>query len=257
MKKPLISIITCTYNSEKYLRECLDSIISQNFDDYEHLIIDGYSSDKTNQLIKSYQSKNNKVKLFQTKPKGIADAMNQGIAHAKGEYLYFLHSDDKLADANVLTNISEGIKEKDYPDWVYGQVRVIDSRGVKQGVFPRQSIFHTSNPLLLKYINYIPHQATFVRRAVFDKYGQFDQSLKTVMDYDLWLRIARSTRWYYLPIVVAEYRIHSFAQSSSRANLSSSLSELKHMRSRYLNYFEVIAAAGFDYLLSKINKTLQ
>lgn len=257
MKKPFFSIITCTHNSEKYLKECLDSVLNQKFEDYEHLIIDGFSTDKTLEIVKTYQKINSKVKLFQNKPEGIAEAMNQGISQAKGEYLYFLHSDDSLSTHNLLGNINRDIKKLNFPDWIYGQIQVVDGEGQMLGVFPRQSIFHYPSRFILKYFNYIPHQAVFVRHIIFEKFGTFDQSLKTVMDYDFWLRLANYTRWFYVPTCVANYRIHSNAQSSSRSNLKKNLSELILMRRRYLNRFEMLMAVGFDFILSKVNKTLQ
>ena len=96
----LISIITPTFNSEKTLDKCIDSVIKQNFDNYEHLIIDNISKDNSEKIVKNYN--NNKIKFLSEKDNGIYDAMNKGIKISKGDYLLFLNSDDKIIDNNFI-----------------------------------------------------------------------------------------------------------------------------------------------------------
>ena len=90
--KPLISIITCVFNSEKYLQECFDSLYKQKYKNYEHIIIDGNSYDNSVKIIKKNQ-KNIKFWLSE-KDKGIYDAFNKGMKYAKGDIIGFLNSDD-------------------------------------------------------------------------------------------------------------------------------------------------------------------
>lgn len=96
MNKPLFSIITCTYNSQKFIKKNLESVKAQIFMDYEQIIIEGQSSDKTVEIVKSFQKNNPKIKLFSYPAKGISDAFNKGIKHSKGKYLFFLNSDDSF-----------------------------------------------------------------------------------------------------------------------------------------------------------------
>ena len=105
----LISIITPTFNSEKTLDKCIDSVIKQNFDNYEHLIIDNISKDNSEKIVKNYN--NNKIKFLSEKDNGIYDAMNKGIKISKGDYLLFLNSDDKIIDNNFFNNASIKLKE--------------------------------------------------------------------------------------------------------------------------------------------------
>ena len=106
----LISIITQTFNSEKTLDKCIDSVIKQNFDNYEHLIIDNISKDNSEKIVKNYN--NNKIKFLSEKDNGIYDAMNKGIKISKGDYLLFLNSDDKIIDNNFFNNASIKLKER-------------------------------------------------------------------------------------------------------------------------------------------------
>ena len=91
-----ISIITATYNSEKTLKETLDSVLSQTYKDYEHIIIDGLSKDNTMGIVKEYEKKyNGKLKYISEKDSGLYDAMNKGIKMATGDIIGILNSDDK------------------------------------------------------------------------------------------------------------------------------------------------------------------
>src|SRR4030065_2258937 len=117
MQKPAISVVTCTYNSEKYLKKCLKSIESQTFINIEHIINDSFSTDNTVKIINEYIQKNkNKypIKFFQTKPKGIARALNDSWPKADGEIIHFLHSDDYYINKTSLERAHKiFVKNKD------------------------------------------------------------------------------------------------------------------------------------------------
>src|SRR5215216_6167566 len=118
---PLLSIIIPTYNSEKTLSCCLQSVLNQTFKDFEILIIDGLSSDNTINVIKGYN--NSKIRVYSEKDKGIYDAMNKGIEKSAGEWLYFLGSDDQFFNEYVLEAIFQGNKDiLKHSDYVYGNV---------------------------------------------------------------------------------------------------------------------------------------
>jgi len=109
--KPLITIITAVLNNEKYLEECINSLYNQNYDNYEHIIIDGGSSDKTIEIIKKYEAK---IDYWCSGlDKGIYDAFNKGMKLAKGSYLGFLNSDDYFSD-EALELLENYIKK--YPE---------------------------------------------------------------------------------------------------------------------------------------------
>ena len=115
LNRPKFSIITVTLNSEKLIDETIKSLFNQTFDNYELIIIDGDSNDKTLEIIKSYNKKN--IVIISEPDKGIYDAMNKGISLSKGEYINFLNSGDKFANENVLEKVYNSIKTK--PNLVY------------------------------------------------------------------------------------------------------------------------------------------
>ena len=107
-----ISIITPTYNSEKTLKDTLESILKQTYTNYEHIIVDGASKDSTMQIVKEYEEKyQGKLKYISEKDLGIYDAMNKGIKMATGDIIGILNSDDIYANENVLEKIANKFKQ--------------------------------------------------------------------------------------------------------------------------------------------------
>ena len=119
-KNPLISIITVVLNGEKYLEECLKSLHNQKIDNYEHIVIDGGSTDNTINIIKKYD---NKIDYWcQISDKGIYDAFNYGMQLARGAYLGFLNSDDTFTE-NTFIYLNNYIKKFPEKDFIFGSVK--------------------------------------------------------------------------------------------------------------------------------------
>lgn len=114
-----LSIITPTFNSQKYLAKCLNSVFDQNFENYEQLIIDNFSSDRTISIAKKIG--NSRIKIVSEIDNGIYDAMNKGINYSNGQYLLFLNSDDEIIDKNFLTNTYNILKNKEI-DILYSNI---------------------------------------------------------------------------------------------------------------------------------------
>ena len=124
MQNPLFSIIIPTFNSSKTLKECLDSLFEQSFNSYEVLIIDSVSTDATLSVLKEYTSKYPNIKVYSEKDNGIYDAMNKGMSLAKGDWLYFLGSDDTFYNSRVLSHVSNAIGNTT-KKVVYGNVEIV------------------------------------------------------------------------------------------------------------------------------------
>lgn len=167
----LISIITVNYNERSGLERTINSVQEQTYANFEHLIIDGGSKDGSKELIKANESG---FSYWVSEPdKGIYHAMNKGITKASGEYLFFLNSGDHLNDSNALKRIHVHLKDHDV---VYFNINV---RGEDNHllVCPSEMSFeylHNDLP---------PHQSTFIRKSLFEKYGYYDESLKIVSDW--------------------------------------------------------------------------
>lgn len=188
------SIITCTYNSEQYVQNNIDSVVSQTYGDFEHIFIDGFSTDRTVEIITAYQQKYpDKVTLFQSHPKGISHAMNEGIKKARGTYLVHLHSDDSLYDAHTLQNVEHFLTQNHDPDWIYGKAEIINATNGHTKVIPHDRICNEARFWqMLVMSNYLPHQSIYIKKSVFERYGMFSEDLKKFMDYDLWLHLLKN-----------------------------------------------------------------
>jgi glycosyltransferase involved in cell wall biosynthesis len=201
------SIITITFNAERYLEETLRSVASQDFVDFEHLLWDGGSTDRTLEIARSFPH----VTVYQGEDGGIADAMNKGGEKAAGEFIIHLHADDLLASPQILSIINTCLRQHPSIDWLYGQAHFIGGGGAPLRTTPYERF---SLSRLRKY-NFITHPAVCIRRSLFQKAQGFQTHLKYCMDYDLWLRLAEWKSPFALPKVLAYFREHSHSLSTS------------------------------------------
>jgi len=239
------SIITCTYNSAKYLQQNIDSIKSQTCQNFEHIFIDGFSTDETIGLIEKYRREfPEQVKVFKAKPKGIANAMNRGVEKASGEYLIHLHSDDSFYNNNVLQEVDSFIKIKKRPDWIYGKAKFIDTKNKKSRIIPHRKIYQKIKFWLLLLTNYIPHQSVFLKKSIFQEYGMFDEQFKNSMDYDFWLRLAKNNvSGIFIDKIICNFSIRDNSQSA----IGKSSSE------HVISYKKYISSTILRFILKRIN----
>lgn len=189
IEKFFFSIIIPTYNSGETLPACLESILNQTFQNFEIIIVDGLSSDDTVSIVKRFKEKSPNVRWVSEKDKGIYDAMNKGIKMAKGEWTYFLGSDDTFYDRFVLENIERNIAENSIVDVWYGNVYSKRFNGVYDGEFTNAKILNKN----------ICHQAIFFRKSVFKRIGGFNLKYKAHADYD------HNIKWFLSGNIVNRY----------------------------------------------------
>lgn len=260
-KDMMFSIITCTYMSKRFVSKNISSVSSQSYRDYEHIFIDSYSTDGTVELIKEYQEKYpDNVKFYQVPRAGISNAMNEGIKNANGDFLIHLHSDDSFYDNNVLKDVAEFLKANTQLDWIYGKANIVEVDGRSVGIFPAKKILHNDykshlGRYLLKFFNYIPHQAVFIRKSVFERFGFFDETISSKMDPDVWLRIRDKTKWSYFDRIICNFMIRSDAQSSGLARKEEGLKQYELVQKRHLNFVEVCIAKACNTIIKHYNKS--
>jgi glycosyltransferase involved in cell wall biosynthesis len=254
MSRSFFSIITCTRNSGKFVKKNITSVRRQTFKDYEHIFIDGYSLDKTNDIIDTYAHNNPKVRVYKYSPNGISNAFNLGIKHSNGKYIIFLNSDDYFYDNDVLGDAAKFLKENEQPDWIFGIINVVEENGKRVGLFPKFILFKKELAPLLKLINYIPHQSSFIKKEIFENYGKFDEGLTSQMDYDLWLKIASHTRWKFYERLISNYSIRKGAMSSSKKNSKENIRNMRTVQARYTNKVEFFVARIAEFLVQIYNK---
>jgi glycosyltransferase involved in cell wall biosynthesis len=198
MSAPVFSIVVPTYNSGRTLSTVLDSILHQDFANFEVLIIDGASKDDT--LLIAKQFNDPRIRVLSEPDSGAYNAMNKGIALAKGDWVYFLGSDDKLADNNVLRKVADAITMNTC-ELLYGNVKMVGEASWAENGAIYDGPF-TIEKLVAKNIC---HQAIFYKKEVFAKLGLFKEEYKVCADWDFNHRCFASVRCQYVDIIVADF----------------------------------------------------
>lgn len=180
-----ISIITVCLNSENTIISTLNSVLSQTFDDIEHIIVDGGSTDKTIEIINNYTHKNKKIII--SKNSGIYDSMNIGIKASTGDIITILNSDDIYQNNEIIDKTAKIIKDNyDYPIYLGNVVYFKNSsfyhlyRYFKSDNFKR---WH------LKYGIMPPHPSSFIKKEIYNKYGLYNNTFKIASDFEMFLRL--------------------------------------------------------------------
>lgn len=164
-----ISIITATYNSAETLQNTIDSILEQDYQDFEHVILDGGSKDETVSIIKANEARyNGKLVWVSESDKGIYDAMNKGIARATGDVVGILNSDDFYTSADVLSTIAAEFENNPEIDAVYADVKYVDWNDTNKLVrYYSSGIFSRS----LMRLGFMPAHPTFYcKKSTYEKF---------------------------------------------------------------------------------------
>ena len=187
-----VSIITICYNSEKYIRFAIESILNQTYKDIEYIIIDGMSKDSTLDIVKSYEPLFMGRMKWKSEPdEGIYDAMNKGISLATGELIAILNSDDVYYDNDIIKYVVSKIEECNV-DTLFGDIEVVKADNIDVIIRKWKSSQFMENSFIKGW--HPPHPAFFVKRKVYDQYGLFDTNIAVSADFELMLRFLERYR---------------------------------------------------------------
>lgn len=234
---PKVSIITACKNADSTLEKCLQSVGNQEFQNFEHIVIDGGSTDDSIRILKEASREYQNLQWVSEPDSGIAEAMNKGIRMAVGDWILALHADDSFVDQHSLTHFSQVCQEnasiygfslkKTFPQDPYFQI-----------IRARPFSFRTRLKIP------VPHQSVFIKRKLFDQIGHYDESFRITMDYD-WLyraylmKIPMNVRTEVLTIMSGE----GISSQTDRASIQRRFTEEKrvHLKNsgflvRYLFY---------------------
>ncbi|MBS0289709.1 MAG: glycosyltransferase [Proteobacteria bacterium] len=181
--QPTVSIIIAVKNAKVLLQETLQSIRMQQYPFLEVIVIDGKSTDGTQDVINENKDVI-KVGLSEA-DNGISDAFNKGLQHASGDYINFQGAGDILYASNCISQLFKGIDAS--VTLVCGKVLRVDEDGITP-IWAAPKTFKPFNARSLLFKMSLPHQGLFTHRSFFERFGQFDTTLKFAMDYDLLLR---------------------------------------------------------------------
>jgi glycosyltransferase len=242
-----ISVITITYNSEKTLRDTIESVLGQSYPDIEYIIVDGKSKDSTCDIVRSYGDRISR--FVSEKDNGLYDALNKGIRLATGDVVGFLHSDDIYASTETIKMIAQAfIKFK--VDSVYGDLVYVDQDDTDKIIrFWRSRKFRRGRALT----GWMPPHPTFyVKREVYEKFGGFNTTFRIAADYESILRFLVRFRvsTYYIPLVLIRMRVGGESNKSIKNVIRKSLEDIRAMHINGLISF----AALFNKNASKFKQ---
>jgi len=231
-----ISIITATYNCAATVGECLASVASQDYSDTDHVVIDGASSDTTLQVLEKQRARI--ATLLSEPDRGIYDALNKGIAKAKGDVIGLLHADDLYGSNEVLSQVAAEFEDPKVQA-VYGNLQYVSradpARVIRHwhaGEFSKAKLARGWMP---------PHPTLFLRREVYEQFGGFDIGYRIAADYDFMLRVLSKLdrKIVYIPQVLVKMRVGGASNRSITAIVRKSSEDYRVLRS---NHFGVLGA---------------
>jgi glycosyltransferase involved in cell wall biosynthesis len=206
------SIVTPCFNSVATIRKTFEAVLNQTFTDYEYIVVDGGSKDGTLDIIQEYEAKfNGKMRWISEPDNGIYDAVAKGFRMSSGEILTWIGADDLLFPTAL--NSANDIFEKFHQvSWLVGESCMVSEQGV----------FFDSEPTMTwAYHHFITGHATFLqqegcffKRTLWEEAGACFASLRWAADYELWLRFAKITNCYVLPVLMGAFRMRSAGQAS-------------------------------------------
>jgi len=232
--KPKISIITPSYNQGLFIRDTIISVLDQNYENFEHIIIDGGSTDNTVEILKEYPH----LKWISEKDKGPANAINKGYKLATGEITTWLNSDDYF-EKNIFNKISNIFVNNSDVRIICGMIKNINLQG-EVVYFKDLSLPFSYDYLLNISADIVKQPATFYKRDLFNDVNGLDESLKLVFDYDLFIKMLAKSTPFLINEVFAYQRDYDMTLSR------------KFMRTQAIEIFKV-SRRNNGRLFSRIN----
>jgi len=200
----MISVITPVYNGEKSIESCILNVIDQNYPDIEHVIIDGASTDRTIEIVKEYVEKYNHIRWISEKDKGISDAMNKGIAMAKGNIISFLCVDD-FYEKGTLNFVSKLFRHLPCPSFLAGNCNILDEKD--KIIFVNKPNHLELKDLLMPRPIPMNPSAYFYHKEIHQEAGLFDTTDHYSMDIDFVLRAVTCANLKYVNITFGNFRL--------------------------------------------------
>jgi glycosyltransferase involved in cell wall biosynthesis len=206
---PKISIVTPSFNSIATIRETIESVLQQDFQNWEHLVIDGGSTDGTLELLRKYPH----LICVSEKDEGHYHAMNKGVVRASGDVVNILNSDDCYSPG-ALREVSRAFAA--HPEWdgLFGDIVYVD--GQSREIYRRQEAIFDYNVLRFSGVCYVIHQTLFVKKTVHDRFGLYrHKEFLNCCDYDFILRLGKGKcRIGHVGRALVNYRYHDHGQSA-------------------------------------------
>jgi glycosyltransferase involved in cell wall biosynthesis len=221
---PKISVITVCFNSERTIRQTIDSVLDQHYPSLEHIIVDGGSKDSTLDIVRKYPH----LLWSSEKDNGIYDAMNKGIRRATGDIVVMLNSDDCFREGALL-HVARAFQE--HPEWdgLFGDIVYVD--GQNQEIYRREEAVFDYDVLRFSKVCYVIHPTLFLKRELHDRVGLYSDQYVNCADYDLILKLGRAgSKIGHVRQYLVNFRYHDFGQSADKRVMENVAREGKKLR---------------------------
>ncbi len=209
----LVSVVIASYNNGQFLEEGVESILNQQYKNFEIIIVDDGSTDNTKEIVIKYEIEP-KVRYFYQENQGQAKAKNKGIIESNGDYIAFLDADDKWTQDKLSSQLPCFNKSENI-GVVFTNLNHINEYGDVIEI-PKREFFSGNLTSKLLVDNVVTGMSSIVKKECFDKVGIFDEQLPMGIDYDLWLRISTVYEFYFLDKVTYLYRQWSGQMSHNK-----------------------------------------
>jgi len=219
-----ISIITVVFNGAATINHCIESVLGQDYDSIEYIMIDGNSTDGTKEIIESY---GDRIHKYLSEPdKGIYDAMNKGVKLATGDVIGILNADDFYAGNTIISDVARAI-EKNQADACYGDLNYVDSND--ESIVKRNWVSgrYKPNSFLLGWMP--PHPTFFLRKKCYENFGNFRLDMGSAADYELMLRMIykHGIKLAYIPKVIVKMRTGGVSNSNIKNRIEANKNDQK------------------------------
>ena len=240
-----ITIITASFNNNKTIAQCIESVINQNYSNIEYIIIDGKSTDNTVAIAKNYSDKISRI--ISEADEGMYFALNKGIKIASGDIIGFLHADDFYSNNSVIENVISYF-EKFKTDSVYGNLQYVKKesenriiRNWTAGEFKFENLKNGWMP---------PHPSFFVKKEVYRKFGLFNTNYKIASDYDLMIRFLGKHKitTSYLPEVIVQMRWGGKSNKNIRNIITKSKEDYNAIKTNEIGGLKTLFLKNFSKL---------
>jgi len=247
---PKISLITVTFNSDKTLRDTINSVLKQTYTNIEYIVVDGLSKDNTMDIVREYEPQfEGRMKWISEKDKGLYDAMNKGVRMATGDVVGILNSDDFFTANDVLEKVAAGFDEQ--TDAVYGDLHYVHPDDLQHSVRYYSSKIFKRN---LMRMGFIPAHPTFYcRRECFDKFGYYKTDYKIAADFDLLLRFVyvNRIRIKYLPMDMVTMRTGGASTNGLKSRMGGMNEHLRSLRENGVKSNRFILSLRYFYKITE------
>ncbi len=223
MNNPLVSVVMSVYNSEKYLKEAIESILNQTYTNFEFIIVNDGSTDSSLDIIQEYMKKDERIVLISRDNKGLPYSLNEGIEKAKGRYIARMDADDISLPARLEEQVE--FMEKNENIGIFGTWAEVFGENKKTKLL-KHPVAHDELKVKLLFSVCFAHPTVMIRKYILDKYNlKYNLDYLNAQDYELWSQISEVNMMANIPKILLKYRISE--------NSITSVTDSKKIKLRY------------------------